>query len=116
MYRGVYELTERHGQLLANWIWTSYSYKCNANQSCVLRCVRSGLVVLLLNLSSKQQSNIVTFVKGRSHSARSAANRRSPLGHLLRMKYVIFRSRPPSTAADRAATDGNALKVELFST
>jgi len=49
-------------------------------------------------------------------AARSAAIRRRPLGHLLRRKYVIFRSRPPSFAADRAATEGNALKVELFST
>jgi len=43
-----------------------------------------------------------------------AASGKSPLGHLLRRKYVIFRSRPPSTAADRAATDGNTVKVELL--
>jgi len=31
------------------------------------------------------------------------------------MKYVIVRSRPRGDRVDRAATDGNALKVELFS-
>ena len=54
-----------------------------------------------------------------SLTARRSAIRRSPRGQILGMNIrfsAVDRSRPPSTAADRAATDGNALKVESIST